>query len=95
MIPHAVELDPLIVINVEILALCCGKHCLVLQEADIPDLVLGLELTQQVFLFPIEQGKMAFAPSKNQMLTIFSGIDAVGSKVLQLQIEDVICILNG
>jgi len=43
-IAHAMQLNPLMVVNVHILCLSNCKHLMVLQEAHITHFVLGLEL---------------------------------------------------
>ena len=63
MISHAVDFDPLVVIDVQVALLCYCKHSVVLQEAHIINLLLGLELHYKVLPLPIEHGKVAFITS--------------------------------
>ena len=44
-IPHTVQLDALVVVNVQILGLSHCKHGLILHEADISHFVFCLELS--------------------------------------------------
>ena len=57
------DLDPLVVVYVQIVALGRCKHRVVLQEAHIIDLFFGLKFHDQVFLLPIEHSQVAFAAS--------------------------------
>ena len=70
MVSHAMKFDALIVIDVEILGLSNGEHSVVLEEADISDLVLGLELHDKVFMFPFKHGKVSFFTTEKDVLAI-------------------------
>ena len=71
MVPHTVDFNPLIVIDVQVALLCYCKHCVVLQEAHVIDLLLGLKLHYEVLPLPIEHGEMTFITSKQDMSSIF------------------------
>lgn len=71
MIPHAVNFDPLVVVDVQVALLGYGKHRMVLKEAHVVDLLLGLEFYHEVLSLPIKHCKVAFLTSKQNMPTIF------------------------
>ena len=58
------ELNALVVVYVQIVALSCRKHGIVLQEADIVHFLLGLELYNEVLVLPVKHSKVTFATSK-------------------------------
>ena len=58
------ELNALVIVYVQIVALSCRKHGIVLQEADIIDFLLGLELYNEVLVLPVKHSKVTFATSK-------------------------------
>ena len=64
MVPHAVELNPLVVINMQVLLLRDGKHLIILQEANIPHFLLSLEFSDEFFSFPLNHSKMTFTASQ-------------------------------
>ena len=84
MVPHAMQLNALVVVNVHVFRLSCGKHLMVLKEADITDLIACLELHDQVFLLPIKYGKMTLLPTEQNMLAISRHRESrVWSKVIE------------
>lgn len=44
-VSHAVQLNALVIVDVQVLALSCGKHGLVLEELHISHFVLSLKFT--------------------------------------------------
>ena len=63
MVTHAVNLDALIVVNVQVPVLCCCEHGVILQEAYVADLLLGLELHHEVLPLPVKHREVAFLAS--------------------------------
>ena len=48
------KLDSLVVVDVEVFRLSDCEHVVILQEADVADLVFGLELKIQVLTLPFK-----------------------------------------
>ncbi len=72
MVTHAMQLDSLMIVNVQVLGLRDSKHLMILQEADIAHFITCLELHNQVFTLPLKHCKVSLFASKKNMLAIFS-----------------------
>ena len=70
MVSHAVQLDALMIVDMQVLSLCNSEHVMVLQEADVTHLVTSLKLHNKVLVFPFKHCKVAFASTKQYMLAI-------------------------
>ena len=78
------DFDPLVVVDVQVIALSRRKHRVILQKANIVDLLLGLEFYNQVLTFPVEHSQMAFTAAEQDVSTVPGGGETViGAKVFE------------
>ena len=53
-VPHAMELNTLVVVYVQIVALGSSKHRIILQKANIVYLLFGLKFNNEVLALPVK-----------------------------------------
>ena len=61
MVPHLMELNALVIVNIEILFLSNSEHIFVLQEVDVTHKLLGLEFCNKIFVLPVKHSYMSLS----------------------------------
>mmetsp|Transcript_49646 Transcript_49646/g.121201 ORF Transcript_49646/g.121201 Transcript_49646/m.121201 type:complete len:202 (-) Transcript_49646:11-616(-) len=93
-VAHAVHLSPRVVINVDILALRCREHGLVVQERHVPHCLLDLDLARNLPHNPVAHRQMPQLPPQQQMPPIPRITRRIRPQVIQPQRKDLLSAPN-
>jgi hypothetical protein len=82
-VPHAVELDALVVVYVQVLFLGHCEHRVVLQETNVTNFFFRLKLSNKSFAFPLKHRQVTFSTPKQKMFSIPCHIKRVRPEIVE------------
>mmetsp|Transcript_39287 Transcript_39287/g.123888 ORF Transcript_39287/g.123888 Transcript_39287/m.123888 type:complete len:204 (-) Transcript_39287:118-729(-) len=82
-VPQAVNFEPLVVVDVDVLLLCRRKQALVVKKADVSDRLLCMHLTHGVAQQQVANCQVPQLPAKQEVTSAPRVVETVGAELFE------------